>query len=212
MLDLSHYRLAEPVNDQGQLTGKARQIDPPDTQTWLSPYFRTSQVDDTITFTCPDGGAATATAHYARSELRDLREWTIHDHTVDIVTLSVDKLGEGQKVVVQQIHDADEPWVKIAYTHKSTGGLLRALIKIRDGADDTVVNLLHGLNLGDKITVKIEHVPASGIHCEHLKITANGTYTNTAMHRTGKTKAYYKRGNYYQCNDRKGAICIVTHH
>lgn len=213
--DLSLYHLTLPVNDIGLLTGKAQAIHGQQLAAgYQSDWFR--QDGTTLIFRCPDGGAVTDTAHYARSELRNETEWSFKEASADLpLKFSVIALGEGQKVVIDQIHDQKEPWVKIVWTHKAKGGELRALVKIKDDAPDTVFQLLAGLKLGDVVMLKCEYQPAGmfGLKAGKLIIIANGHRTKISMHRSGKGgKAYWKRGNYFQSADRKGAVCQVEHY
>ena len=212
--DLSPYHLTLPVDKDGNFSGKAVQIESPQLVAgYQSRYFQ--QVNNAFVFLCPDGGAVTDTAHYARSELRNETEWSYKDQVSDTpYNLTVVQLGEGQKVVVGQIHDQSEPWLKVEWTHRAKGGELRALVKIKDGAQDTVFSLLNGLKLGEIVSLKIQYYPSTwlGLKAAKLVLSVNGQQTKISMHRAGKGgKAYFKRGCYYQSEDRKGNICIVQH-
>lgn len=218
--DLSQYRLCLPVNAAGALSFQhdAAIINPPQLLTYSSEWFHRDGAE--LVFKCPDGGAYSATATHARSELRDLRDFTVNDHVKDTLTLAVTRLEPGYKVILQQIHDAEEEWVKVEFLEDT----LYAMITRKDGVQDLHVQLLDGLKLGDRIDLSTEFTPGgfNGNVSQHLKIAvSSGGRTggaNYTMTRSGKSAAYFKRGCYYQNNAGKYAAgdhsqyCEVRHY
>ncbi len=210
MLDLTNYKLTLPENALGELSGRAQEIT--DLSSYNSKWFE--QIPGGLIFVCPDGGAVTKTAHYARCELRDLREFAYTKRASDSLRFAVTVLPIGHKVVVQQIHDEQEPWIKMAFDSKGAGKCtLRALVKPVEGGDDVSVMVLDELSLNDIIDCKIDYFPKTLFKSAYIRITAGGETVRINVKKTGKFgKAYFKRGNYYQNADRRGFYCEVIHH
>lgn len=213
---LSAYKLTLPVNAQGALTGSAAEVKMPELAAYHSQFF--DQAAGVYTFTCPDGGATTDTATHARTELRNLTEWTYKDHASDIpLTLSVDKIAPGYAVLVLQIHDKKEPWAHLDFKADAKGtATLKLSYRQRDGDDPVSVLLLDNLLLGQRINVtQWEYQPPKwfGIINGKLIVVANGVRKAVTMKRKGKGgSAYFKRGCYYQNANRKGDVCVITHY
>lgn len=203
---MDQWRLALPVNKDGNLYGTAAEINPPHTTEDHVPYYEL--IDGVLIFRCPDKGATTATAHYPRSEMRHIAEYAITQRSRFDLVFAVVALPLGEKVVVMQAHDAVEPMVKLVYRN----GDLYALVKRHDAQDDLNVPVMTGLRLGDKVVASMEFIPAVAPHGQHLIITANGHRVDVAMHRKGLHGAmYWKAGAYYQTDAGLGHWCEVHH-
>lgn len=191
---LADKKLTEPVNDKGLLSGRAREILPPNLVGYSSPYF--SVKGRVITFNCPPKGATTATAKYPRVELKYLKEFSVGEPWNDTITLAVDTLAEGQKVVIHQIHDKDEPWVKIVADARGGSIRIRALAKQTDGAADTELLLSAGVHkLGAPFASTLDWDPKKKL----LTCGIDGQTRSTPLSRKGKGgKAYGKAGDYVQ--------------
>ena len=199
--DLSNYKLTLPITKQGILAGSAYEVIPP---VQVQPYFTIT--DAGFVFMCPDHGAVTATAKYPRTELRDLREFSHTEFAEDKVKLKVLQCPMDAKIVIHQIHDKKEPWVKIVWHQKKTGGNVYALVKKADGLKDTTVPLLTGVQNNKSV---ISYIRYDG---KILTIKANSMLKKGNMSRSGSGgKAYFKRGNYFQSNANSGMVAVVLH-
>ena len=200
--DLSDYKLTLPITKQGILAGHAYEVSPP---VQVQPYFTIT--DAGFVFMCPDHGAVTATAKYPRTELRDLREFSHTEFAEDKVKLKVLQCPMDAKIVIHQIHDKKEPWVKIVWHQKKTGGNVYALIKSTDKAKDTRIDLLSGVPNNKSVVSYIRYEP-SGM----ITVKANNVLKKLPVNRMGNGgKAYFRRGNYYQNNSGSGTIAVVLH-
>jgi len=219
MYDLKNYKLTLPVNSEGKLEGSAHEV-LTDLENFKSEWFEYSVAH--ARFICPDGGATTDNAKYARSELRDMREYSYKEKFSDTLMFSVQKLEMGHKVVVHQAHDKEVPWFKLAFDRDSRTGIcrLRVAVKMKESSDeDTWFALMDDLSLGDFITSEMRYTPPGwmGLKKPHLKfiIKSGGEkkVLNVKPEKTGKYgKVYMKRGAYYQNKEKKGKTCCVWHH
>jgi hypothetical protein len=204
--DLSQYKLTLPVNADGGLEGKAAEIY--DLADYESEWFQRG--DGFYRFICPDGGAVTATARYPRCELRGLNEFGIEDYAEDKLKLRVNKIPDGRKTVVHQIHDRKGPWVKVVYWHRGGVGKLYALVKDRERGAEFIqrLDLLDGLSLGQSV---VSYIRYDGARRE-LTVKGNSVLKRVPMFRDGSGGgAYFKRGNYFQSDERLGNRCVVEH-
>lgn len=231
--DETDYKLTTPVNAQGNRTGSAAEITST-IGTYQSAWF--GRVGDTFVFNCVYPGATTATATYARSELRGLyngQQFNFDDDsddTLDFAVTDCPTSAGNTKVIVQQIHDADEPIYKLNYDCKAGTGTdtIRALIKVGDGdALDCDWNR--------------NGIKDSGESCPTLKTLSRGTRTKsrvvydgdgsshggqqtidfyiddvlaftTPLYRSGANDPMYtKRGNYCQLGP-AGSKTTVVHY
>lgn len=209
---LAGYHLTEPVNKAGELSGKARQIEPAElTRGYTSEWFLRG--DDTFTFVTPDGGAVTDTAKYARTELRAKKEWKYTQRMTHKVRLRVLVLPEGEKVIVHQFHDKKIPWVKT--TAEIKGGTLRVrnLVKTDDaGKKEVSLEMVSGLKLGDTIVSQIDWFPPKDGKAGYIRVNVNGVEKRQAAVHTGAGGGVYaKAGSYCQILGRKGRRCVVQH-
>jgi len=201
----SAYKLTTPRTQTGQFNGSAYEIVQPAFLTYEGPEF--TQVNGTFLFVCPDGGATTATASYCRAELRHLTNIPATTPTEDTLKFSVVYIPDNQKTVVHQIHDLDDPWVKLVYTGKDNGtGLLRALYKATHGAPDTTVVLKTGISNGTQIKSRIVYTGTA------LQFWIDDVLISSVTVTYSTETYFWKRGNYYQNNLRVGTYCIVAHH
>lgn len=185
--DLSHYKLTLPINKAGLLSGRAYEVFPP---VPVDPYFQIT--DAGFIFMCPAKGATTATASNPRTELRDKREYAHTTKFSDRLKLKVLQCPLEAKVVVHQIHDADEPWLKMVWHQKRYGGLFYALIKASDGEKDTRLDLLEDVGNAQSIISYFEYDP-NGL----LMVKGNKAIKRLSVNRKGLGgKAYPKRGCY----------------
>lgn len=204
LYDLSPYKLTLPVTADGLLEGKAAEVY--DLAGYESEWFQRGP--ELYRFVCPDGGAVTATARYSRCELRNLAEFDIEDYVEDKLKFRVSEIPDGRKTVVHQIHDHEEPWVKVVYWHRAGVGKLYALVKDRDGGEDQRLDLLDGLSLGQSV---VSYIRYDGARRE-LTVKGNSILKRIPMFRDGSGGgAYFKRGNYFQSDERLGNRCVVEH-
>lgn len=191
---LADKKLTLPINAQGQPYGNAAEIDPKDLLTLSSPFFKI--VGREINIICPPKGATTKTAKYPRTELRYLKEFSIDEPFEDTIRLSVDILAEGQKVVIHQIHDEEEPWVKVVADLKEGFIRVRALIKVKDGASSDTTKIM---KVGHALRTPFDSTLMWKPKTKELVCVLDGAKVETKMNRTGAGgKAYGKSGAYVQ--------------
>lgn len=216
--DEQYYKVTLPVNSSYQRTGSALEITQPDLLTYNSAYFAHYDYggdgNGEFIFNCPDGGATTATATYSRSEFRHLTDIAYNVATEDTIDFAVTAIPDGHKTVVHQIHDAEEPWVKITYTGKDDGtGYIRALTKETEGAADTTTYLKTGITNGDRTKLRIKYTGTALEFYLDANVAGGTPDYSVPITRTGVNGDYYwKRGNYYQSSARLGNICTVVHY
>lgn len=203
MIDFTRYKLTLPVTVDGEDRGKAAEIrDLADSKGWAF------EADGGTVFLCPDGGATTATAKYARCELRDLINFGSEDTVTDKHKFSVLSCPIGEKIVAHQIHGADDPWVKIVWFRRSKDfARLYALVKPVNGGGDETLLLLDDVPVSKAIVSTIKHDKGKLT----IKATANlrSKTVKSVLQRQGENGAYFKRGNYPQNAERQGRIFAV---
>lgn len=197
--------LTLPVDKSGKAEGNdAAEISRADLIAgYTSQWFK--QDAKSITFITPDNakGAFTSTAKYVRTELRgnDLDFSKDQESTIRLVP---EKVPAGLKVVVHQIHDAEEPWVKIVFKD----GLLYALVKNKAGGDDLpAINLMDGIKPTDIVESTIKWIAAK----KELQLWINDSMVSKVTIQRNATKAYFKAGNYLQSNAGKGLQAVIKH-
>ena len=211
---LANYHLTLPVDAAGNLSGKAAQIEPNVlTKGYQSEWF--TQDADGYTFICPDGGAVTDTAHYARSELRGKKEYAYNQRITETVRLKFLELPEGTKVVFEQFHDKKIPWVKMVAETKQGKINIRGLVKTGDGDKEVSIDLVKGLALRQEVNSRIDWFPADTAAGKsgYIRMTVNGEQKRQAATHTGKNgKVYGKKGAYVQTSARKGQRVVIRHY
>jgi hypothetical protein len=229
--DLDYYKITAPVNSDGLRSGNAREITQPALLTHNSAFF--GREDGKFYFQAMDGGAATATASSCRSELRHLTNIPYDVGSEDTLQFSVECFDNGagsypggNKMVVHQIHDANEPWVKIVYTSPSTeggsNGQLRALVKATAGASDTVTVLKTGMSDGDITTLRIKYAidsKVSDLVTGELQFFIDGNvngatpdFTSSISRNEAGLTYYWKRGIYPTPSSQLGYLYKATHY
>lgn len=203
---LDGWKLTLPWDSSETYTGSADEILQPELLTYESLWFARSDVFD---YTCPEGGATTATATYARCELRHLTDQAWDSQTeMKLVWEDVD-MPDGEKTVVFQTHDAADPEFKIVYTGAgptNSDGLLRILYKATEGAGDTTVVLDSAISRGDTNYIRIRRYP------DQLQVFLGANVDgatpdwssndDTAFSRDGTNGTYFwKMGNYLQIDN-----------
>jgi hypothetical protein len=201
MIDFEKYKLTLPVTADGEDRGRAaevRSLD--DARGFVVPAPGGGYI-----MSCPDGGATTATAKYARTEFKNLVTFCAADTVSDKRKFAILHLPVGEKVVVHQVHGENDPWVKIVIWKRNAEEMrLYALTK-----DESIplINLpasKAGARIASTLAVK------KGL----LTIQATmGMTTKKATvsleSRAAETGAYFKHGNYFQNTERKGRMCVV---
>lgn len=209
---LKGYHLTEPVNADGQLSGHAREIEGPQLMAGhQSDWFK--QDDKSYTFVCPDGGAVTDTAHYARCELRDEKEYSFKQKITDRLKLKITKLNEGDKVIIHQLHDEKYPWVKMIAEMKSGLMNIRGLVKLKDSDEEVSLPLINGVRLTQELVSEVVWFPQTQDNHSYVRLTVNDTVQRQqAVHTGAHGKVYGKRGAYLQSEKRTGETCIIVHY
>ena len=228
------FKITLPVNSSGNRTGSAQEILAASIGTYESAWF--GRFDSKFQFNCVYPAATTATATYGRSEMRGLtggQQFNFNDDSDDTLKFSVDNCPTSSgntKVVVQQIHDADEPIYKLNYDCKATAGTdtLRALIKVGDGdafdcdfdqdgvkgpADvcPTIWTGARGTQIKSRVVYDGDGSDNGGQ--QTLKFYVNDNLEESIpIYRAGLNDPMYtKRGNYCQLGP-AGSVTTVTHY
>ena len=203
---LAGWKLTLPEDSGGNLSGNAHEILQPALLTYSHASWFKRPGNGTFEFICPDGGATTATATYARCELRHLTDYAWNAETEMKVDVSVDELGDGEKTVIFQTHDSSAPEFKMVYTGPgpvNSDGLLRILYKATEGAGDTTVVLRNDIVEGERLKIRVRR------YVDELQVFLDANVDGTtpdwssnndvAFSRDGTNGTYYwKQGNYYQ--------------
>jgi hypothetical protein len=207
---MTPYKCTFPVNTSanGTLAGSdAWEVGQPELLSINNVWH--TRGNGTITFSCPDGGATTTNASYARTEYRHLTDIPHTTPTEDTVDFAVIQIPNGHKTVLHQIHGLGAPpYFKLNYTGKDDGtGTLRALCKVSTNATvDTTTTLLTGISNGQRIISRVQYTGTA------LLFHVNGTLVLNQPMDITIGDYYWKRGNYYQTNAKLGNVCKVVHY
>lgn len=215
--DESPYKLTLPVDASGNLSGDAEEILQPALLTYESAWFERG--DGIFRFKCPDGGATTATATYARCELRHLADIPWNTPTQDELEVRVTQIGAGEKTIIHQIHGIDPPWFKTIYKGGAGGtSSIYVLVKnlsgvtmdgVANGSDFPAITLKSNITDGEWTKLKVIWTgTAFQFYVDDVLVQTK--VVNYTLAAAGATY-YWKRGNYYQQADKSGDICIVEH-
>jgi hypothetical protein len=201
MIDLSTWNLSIPVGSV------ATTIDTPTlVKGFKDEYFHADT--GTLFFWAPVTGSKTASAKYARSELREtnpdgsVRNWLYTDADNQLqATMMVTQVPSSGKVVIGQIHvnGSNEPLLKVEYQYKEKTKLGNIVAKLRPtpGQEDpTVITIATGVPMNKNMNYVI-HLTKAGV----LSVTAANVVWTTNIDSGWKTKPlYFKAGVYVQDN------------
>lgn len=201
MIDLSTWNLSIPVGSV------ATTIDTPVlVKGFKDEYFHADT--GTLFFWAPVTGSKTASAKYARSELREtntdgsVRNWKYADANNTLkATMMVTQVPSTGKVVIGQIHvyGSNEPLLKVEYQYKEKLGTGNIVAKIRmtpDQDDPTVVTVATGVPMNKSLNYIIQLTNAGT-----LNVTAyNKTWTTKIGSGWSSAQMYFKAGVYVQDN------------
>jgi len=201
MIDLSTWNLSIPVGSV------ATTIDTPTlVKGFKDEYFHADT--GTLFFWAPVTGSKTASAKYARSELREtnadgsVRNWlyTAADNQLK-ATMMVTKVPSSGKVVIGQIHvnGSNEPLLKVEYQYKEktkTGNIVAKLRPSPGQEDPDVITIATGVPMNKNMNYVI-HLTKTGV----LSVTAANVVWTINIDSDWKTKPmYFKAGVYVQDN------------
>jgi len=188
----------------------------------LRNVFYTDTTSGGMVFRCPNIAGTTATTHYSRTELREMRQpsgpasadannWTLDEGGVLKATLRINHVsttGETSKrgrVIIGQIHGDDSEVIRLYYDKKpdqSTGRIYAGL----DSADNVssyspdIITRTGGIPLGETFSYEIR---LQGIDLTVIIRRASGK-TTTYLKRIDPAYAgenlYFKAGVYNQNN------------
>lgn len=221
--DTSYYKTTHPFDINGVRSGQCVETGQPALQSYNS--WTLTHVGNTIRYLCPDGGAKTPNAKYAREELRHLTNILPEDCAItpifDCLKYSVDYSTSGQKVVVDQIHTVPDEIFVLVHTYRPDAtGILRVLTQPTLDAATTTTLLKSNIAPGDPTVVCIKYdntnlyfwfdanvnpLTGRGIGLPDFTIPVTRD-TATAGY------LYWKRGNYNQSTALLGNYTIVTHY
>lgn len=197
---LMHSKLQLPIPKEDGKSG-VKAINWPELGRYESEYFKHNAKEKTLLFQCPDHGAVTEGAKFPRTELRDLKEWTMTDPTAQILRgqLRILKQPNSKQIVFAQIHGNSKGSEVLKVVWR--GGEVLSIIKVTLGKKDEIKKvLLSNLALGSLIDFEIQ------MKSNHLKFTIgdakiehtfDDTWTNESL--------YFKAGNYLCDNSNSGS-------
>jgi hypothetical protein len=201
MIDLSTWNLSIPVGTV------ATTIDTPSlVKGFKDEYFHADT--GTLFFWAPVTGSKTASAKYARSELREtnsdgsVKNWkyTAANNTLK-ATMMVTKVPSTGKVVIGQIHvnKSNEPLLKVEYQYKektSNGNIVAKIRMTPDQEDPTVITVATGVPMNKSLNYVIS-LDKTGT----LSVTAyNKVWTTRIGSAWSSADMYFKAGVYVQDN------------
>ncbi len=125
--DLSHWKLALPVDSAGGIRGVAQEVY---ALTGFENKYFYDAPDKAMVFYAPTDGATTVGTHYARSELREMKTsstaaaWALGEGGTMTATLAINKIPAANpdftsRVVVGQIHGRDDELVRLYWEGNS---------------------------------------------------------------------------------------------
>lgn len=198
MYSLSPYKLTLPVDDQGNASGSAHEINP--IGSYESAYF--DQETGYYQFTCPDAGATTPGSSMPRCELRNLTEHPVGTPNVEVMTFSVEQAVHGKNLILHQIHDGSEPWFKLVFTQ---GKYIRAFVRPVPGQAEVKILLDDNPVIGQKYKYTLHYDPdLLSVYLDEQLVAS------VPMSRT--EDYYFKRGAYPSDNSGNGNSYIVRHY
>ncbi|HEY4079333.1 MAG TPA: polysaccharide lyase family 7 protein [Burkholderiaceae bacterium] len=203
--DLSRYRLQT-------LDGTQRFTEVSVLHAYQDSYFFTDPKSGAMIFRTPAGAGHSRHSEYPRVELREIDDFTMdssggrqHAESLAFRVMSEPKTG---KLIFAQIHgeSAGTELLKLRWTH---GDVLMG-VKVRPGAAEEQLALMHGLSTGDLVECQIallgNTVTVRARSNEH-ELTQSFTYDESAW--SGQ-RLYFKVGNYTQDNERDDSEGVVA--
>lgn len=229
--DETLWKVTLPVNSTGLRQGSAIEIGSASIGTYSSAWF--GRVGDIFRYNCVYPAATTATATYGRTELRGLTGGMEFNHNVDADKTLSSRVTDcptssgNTKVIVDQIHDADLPLIKINYDCRTGTGQdrLRALMKIgdgdtvdcdfnRDGVGETCPTIKSNITRGDWTKTRLAW---DGDGSSHGGLQSLDLYVDDVLVGTYRyymlgvnNPQYFKQGNYCQLGP-AGSKVTVEH-
>ncbi len=212
--NLKNWKLTLPVDNKGDINGEALEIRNLDK--FESPYFYDA-ADGGMVFIAHTDGATTSGSTYPRTELREMNgdkraAWKPSQGGTMTATLKVDEVpsfknGDPGRLVVGQIHGADEELVRLYWENNTV-----YFINDRAGPNNKEIkfNLLSAdgktpdIALGEKFSYKID---ARGDTLK-IEVHADGKiYTSTTPINAvwQSDSLYFKAGIYLATNEDSGS-------
>jgi len=203
---LSHSKLQLPLPKKNGKPG-VQVVNWPELGSYESEYFKYDSKDKTLLFRCPDHGAVTAGTKFPRTELRDLKEWTMKDEQPQMLQgqLKILKQPGSKQIVFAQIHgnSSGSEVLKVVWR----GGEVLGMVKLTLGKKDEIKKiLLSKLALGSTIDYKIlmkSHKLEFTINEAKFEHTFDDSWTNERI--------YFKAGNYLIDNSNASTVGEVLY-
>lgn len=209
-LTLLDYKLGVPVNEQGEPTGNMVHVYPDSILSYDSEFF-TVNTDGELVFTVPDSGATTPNSSKIRTELRHMTDYAYTEPSEHTVEFSVEQCGDGNGVIVHQIHgDKETFYIAKVYCREDGNHYLRIFVDVsEDDSDKHRFTALSNISYGDRIKLRAVYA----IDTFHLFVNDEHTLTvNDIQPRVENQYYYWKAGAYWDKNDGEGSTCIVKHY
>lgn len=200
---LTHFKLQLP-EASSRSTGVS-EIDGNSLGQFANTYFH-SDASGNLIFVCPDNGATTANSHFPRTELRNMREWSLVGDEAHALhgTLMIARQPRSGKIIFAQIHGRSKGSgaLKLEWDNNS----VIALVKTALGGPSLSLPLAMGMQLGETIDYAIEFAN------RRLIVTVNGHSQSVAFDQSWAGNAvYFKAGNYLQDDSGRGTVGEVVY-
>ena len=209
VLNLAHWKLTLPVDENHGTTGEAAEVETPDlTAGYRSGYFCVNPAGG-VKFWAPVNGATTDDSEYPRSELRymldpndDNANWAPDDDNASLsARLVVERVpASTQKVVIGQVHGFQtNAYIKLRYQYhpgSHTGSVAALVNEDPSSSNSTNFGEIYNLPNGQSLTYSIAVVN------REITIEVNG-HPLTSFHvQSGwlHVPMYFKAGTYDQAS------------
>ncbi len=185
--NLSNWNLQTPLSSGGGILT----IKQPALATYTSSVFYTAS-DGAMTFWCPVTGATTGGTSYPRSELRNLREFSVTGTNTLTARCRVLQQPSNGSIIIGQVHGhvSGSELCKLRWS----GGKVQMGVKSSLGASETR-RTIGSYSLGATLnyTLKVSN--------RVLTVTVNGTSLTQTLNSSWNVDTYYfKAGSYVQDN------------
>jgi hypothetical protein len=203
---LQNFKLQLPVPKTDGRAG-CMEIKTSELMRFSSEHFYSDPSEESLIFHVPDHGATTLGSTYPRSELRDMREWTMQGSEVHTLRGSLKILREpaSGKILFVQIHGHanGSECLKMHWDKGKIGIDTKPTL----GVANPKIIMHSSLKLGNLIEFFIS------ISNYQLCVTVNGKTSNITFDKSwDNEKLYFKAGNYLNDKSNVGSFGTVAYY